>query len=235
MKLNVAYDFLPKQRSLHTSLVMDHFGVQFDHERHVIAEEVELSLQPGQVVLFIGPSGSGKSSLLRATQQALAQQGQRVLEVERLTWPMRPLVDAFDQPLSDVLPWLSGCGLGEAQLMLRTPQELSEGQRYRFKLALGLSRLARQAAGQSAWLAADEFTATLDRVLAQVVAYNVQRLARKQGLGLLLATTHEDVQMDLQPEVIVRCDLQQPVQVEHAGKAAPPVPRQPIHFFPLAG
>ena len=65
---------------------------------------------------------------------------------------------------------LSGCGLSEARLLLRTPAELSEGQRYRFRLAFALASAAK-------WIAADEFTATLDRTLARVVAFNLRKFS----------------------------------------------------------
>src|SRR5690606_24918665 len=57
------------------------------------------------------------------------------------------------------------------------------------------------------WILADEFTATLDRTLAKVVAFNVRRLADRSGIGFLLATTHEDIAGDLAADVHVRCGL----------------------------
>jgi len=65
VKLTIKYPFLPKARSLATGLVMDTFGVDFDQGEHVICDQLELPIIPKQIVLFTGPSGSGKSSLLR--------------------------------------------------------------------------------------------------------------------------------------------------------------------------
>src|SRR5262245_2950163 len=128
MRITIAYDFLPKQPTTRTSLVMDHFGVGFDQGQHVIAENVEIRVQPGEVVFFTGPSGSGKSSLLRAVASHLQQQhGENAVRwLDRLELPPRPLVDAMPLGVKDSLDLLSACGLSEAQLLLRTPAELSD-------------------------------------------------------------------------------------------------------------
>jgi len=216
MKLTVAYDFLPKQSSSHASVVMDHFGIGFETGRNVIAENLELPIQDGDVVCFTGASGSGKSSLMRAAAEQLAavrdqESGIRnqesesrnlnpVLNIDTLELGDSILVDALSLPVQESLQLLSMCGLGEAQLLLRTPRELSDGQRYRFRLALALSQ-------KPDWIVADEFSATLDRTLAKVVAFNIRRIAERTNTGFLLATTHEDILEDLQPNLKVRCRL----------------------------
>lgn len=196
MKLSVSYDFLPKQPSSHAAVVMDHFGVGFEAGRHVIADEVELPIEAGDVVCFTGSSGSGKSSLLRAA----AAQLDGILDIDRLELGNCILVDALNLPAQESLQLLATCGLGEAQLLLRTPQELSDGQRYRFRLAMALAHKPQ-------WIVADEFTATLDRNLAKVIAFNIRRLANRTQTGFLLATTHEDILDDLQPSLHVCCRL----------------------------
>ena len=116
----------------------------------------------------------------------------------RSALPDVPLIDALPGTIEDRLATLGGCGLSEARLLLRTPAELSEGQRYRFRLAYALS-------SASQWVAVDEFTATLDRTLAKVVAFNVRKLVSRTGVGVLAATTHDDIVEDLQPDMWVRC------------------------------
>ncbi|HQR06505.1 MAG TPA: ATP-binding cassette domain-containing protein [Gemmatales bacterium] len=229
MKLSIRYPIVPKARSLGTSLVMDAFGVQFDQEEHVVCEGLELEVQSGQIVLFTGPSGSGKSSLLRAVCEQLRASTQNVLiDIMALSLPDRPLVDALPLEVKESLDLLAACGLSEAQLLLRRPTELSEGQRYRFRLALGLAQLRQRPAGSEGWVIADEFTATLDRTLAKVLAYNLGRVARRQGVGCLLATTHEDVGEDLAADVLVRPDLDGGIVVESfstsPGRPSPPAP-----------
>ena len=116
-----------------------------------------------------------------------------------------PLIDALAGSVEERLAALAACGLSEARLLLRTPSELSEGQRYRFRLAFALGGAQGADAQRSGFVTADEFTATLDRTLAKVVAFNVRKLVTRGGVGLLAATTHDDVTDDLDPDVLVRC------------------------------
>lgn len=237
LRLDVAYEFLPKEPSLRTSQVLDLFGVDFEQGRHVVAEKIELPIRSGDVVLFTGPSGSGKSSLLRAAAEKLADNGCRIVWPDRLDLPEQSLVDALPVPLHDALDLLAACGLSEARLLLRTPAELSDGQRYRFRLALGLAQGRDASERLPVFLAADEFTAALDRTLAQVVAFNLRRLADRRGIGLLLATTHEDVLEDLAPDLHVRCDLDGHIAVveQRPDPAEPQRRRKAVRFFPISG
>ncbi|GIX05531.1 MAG: hypothetical protein KatS3mg114_1400 [Planctomycetaceae bacterium] len=205
MQLDVRYPLLPRELSLHARAVMTHFGIHRQTEPVVLADHVELPIQPGDVVVFIGPSGAGKSSLLRAAVTALRQPeggetSPEMIQTDDIELGDKLVIDTLPAELPASLEFLTACGLAEPRLLLRTPEELSEGQRYRLRLACGLAR-------RPAWLVCDEFTATLDRTLARVVAYNLARQARRFKIGCLLATTHEDVLADLQPDIVVRCRL----------------------------
>jgi ABC-type ATPase with predicted acetyltransferase domain len=164
----------------------------------------------GAITLITGPSGAGKSSLLRRLK-VLARRvdgGGKWIDLTRMPVPMSvPVVDCFDpdDPLTDVLLDLGRVGLGEAWSYLRTPRELSEGQRWRLRLALAIRAAA---SGERSILVADEFAALLDRITAAVVARCLRRtIASVPCISAIVATSHEDLTDALKPETIAYCDF----------------------------
>jgi hypothetical protein len=192
------------------------FGIDFETGQNVIARDVEIDYRPGRIVLFAGPSGSGKSSLLRAAVEKLPG----AARLDDSFDDSRALIDTLGPDVRKAAHNLSICGLSEAMLLLRAPGELSDGQRYRYSLARCLAGDARTVAG-------DEWCATLDRVTARAISYNVRKLADARGVGFLLAGTREDLIDDLQPDLIVRCRGAGEVDVRSPSYGRP---RGPISF-----
>ena len=63
--ITIRYPFRPARRSLIVGQVADLFGLDEAESQHTIAENLILDIRPTDLVLFTGPSGSGKSSLMR--------------------------------------------------------------------------------------------------------------------------------------------------------------------------
>lgn len=195
-----------------TAAVAEAFGVGLDGEREqVVVDDLRLRVGPGDVVYISGESGSGKSVLLRALERDLGGEAANIDDVE--VDPTKPLIDTVGSTFREGLGLLSAVGLNDARLLLRRYPELSDGQRYRYRLARLMERPERF------WLA-DEFCSTLDRTTARVVAFNAQKVARRLGRCLIAATSHTDLVEDLAPSVHVRKGLGSRLEVEYRPDAA---------------
>ncbi|MGN6626115.1 MAG: hypothetical protein ACTHLN_05800 [Tepidisphaeraceae bacterium] len=178
---------------------------------------------PGQITLITGPSGAGKSRFLTALRNRSADRPVTWIDPAAIKLPSVSVIDLVcdaltttggEPAIENALELLSRVGLAEAWTYLQKPAELSDGQRWRLMLALGVATAIRVGQTPSvAVLAMDEFAALLDRVTARIVARALRRLIDRhigdQGatLGAVVATSHHDLLAALQPELIVRCDF----------------------------
>ena len=208
--------------STRAAIVARWFGVEEDAALWAAAKRevpAGLELRGGQVILLTGASGAGKSTLLECLRRKYSRRAAWI-DLQRVQLPRGALViDAMAEAQGSAegndegaivaaLERLSRVGLGEVWSYLRTPAQLSEGQRWRLRLALALAR-ARPASGKPLCiLAADEFAALLDRITALVVARALRKaVSARPDLCAIVVTSHEDLTAALDPDLIVQCDF----------------------------
>jgi uncharacterized protein len=161
----------------------------------------EVTVPEAGIALITGASGSGKTTLLRRVEEDLRLMGRGLLRLERIALPRCAVVDCFGMPLEETTGLLARAGLGEPRLWLLAPRELSEGERFRFRLAQWMAGSARRV------LIADEFCNGLDRVTARGVAWQLRRFVTEGRRAAVVATAHEDLGADLGPALHVRLSL----------------------------
>lgn len=210
-RINVSFT----TRTTRTTRVMEiaeSFGLGMEEKEFTLYDDLPLNIEAGDVVYITGQSGSGKSVVLRELQNLMKTAGMPVLSIDDIVFDNeRPVIDQIGRTTAEALSLLSMAGLNDAYLFIRKPSELSDGQRYRLRIAKLIE------SGCGVW-AADEFGAVLDRVTAQVVASNLQRAARSCGAVVLVATTHEDLLSALRPDVTITKHYKERVKVDYAGK-----------------
>ena len=183
------------QETPRTIKVAESFGLGISDEHvHTLYDDFELRLTDGDIVYITGDSGSGKSVLLEAIRKDLKDEA---VSIHDLPEPGdKPIIDTVGSTFNDAIKTLSRVGLNDAYLFLRPYHELSEGQRYRYRLAQLIDT------GKKTWIC-DEFLSKLDRTTARIVAYNIQKQARRSNATLIVATAHNDLAEDLTPSITV--------------------------------
>ncbi|KLK89481.1 nitrate ABC transporter ATP-binding protein [Microvirga vignae] len=176
-------------------------NVTLSYGAEPVLEGASLSIEAGQFVSLVGPSGSGKSSLLRAIM------GLQEISDGRIETPLQSTDIGILFQDDALLPWRTaienvslglrlngrdrGRAVAEAEAWLerlgltglgrRYPRELSGGQRKRVALAQVLALKPRL-------LLMDEPFASLDAIVRARVTQDVVNLVESEGIGVLLVT-----------------------------------------------
>mgnify|MGYP001589627428 CR=1 FL=1 len=148
--------------------------------------ELPLDERPWNIGLITGPSGAGKSTCLRALF------GPPVT----FEWAAPSVLDDFAMTsgLEQIAAVCQAVGFNTIPAWLRPFRVLSMGEQFRVMMA----RTLLEAPGDP--LVIDEFTSVVDRQVALIAAYAVQKYVRARARRLVAATCHADVEAWLQPD-----------------------------------
>lgn len=211
-RINVRYRTVT-QITPKTVAVAEAFGIGIGEPQEIaVYNNFELLIGEDDIVYITGDSGSGKSALLRAIEKVLGKRAMNISNVE--IDEGKPLIETVGESVSEGLEILSRVGLNDAMLFVRRYNELSDGQKYRY-------RLAKLIKSDAQFWVADEFCSTLDRDTAKIVAFNAQKLARRERKGLIVATCNQDLLEDLGPTVYIVKYFGQEVKVHYFFSDAP--------------
>jgi ABC-type ATPase with predicted acetyltransferase domain len=209
--INISYETAPITLTERTKEVAEAFGLGVDQTRQfTLYDNINIHIRPSDVVLITGDSGSGKSALLKAIKQDLGAEAQDTKDFK--IDPNVPIIESVGANTTEAIEVLSQVGLNDAFLFLRPYIQLSDGQKHRYQTALLIQ-------SQKPFWVLDEFTSTLDRDTAKILAFNLQKQARKQGKAVIAATTHRDLLRDFAPNVHIHKRYGKEVTVQYHPKA----------------
>ena len=204
--INIAYktgvELTPR-----TKTVAQAFGLGVDEDKSfVIYDNFQIEMGEKDIIYVTGDSGSGKSVLLKKFHEIFKG---KTIDMNQIRVDAdKPIIDTVGKSFEEAIELLSRAGLNDAFIFLRKFNELSDGQKYRYKLAKLLESKAK------IWVC-DEFCSLLDRETAKIVAYNIQKHARRSGKGIFVATCHTDLLDDLKPTIHIHKGFGRKVTVKY--------------------
>lgn len=146
-----------------------------------------LDAKDWNVGLIVGASGTGKTTVMRDVFGS----------PENLEWISESVIDDFSKDFSidEISKVCQSVGFNTIPAWLRPFDVLSNGEKFRVELA-------RRLLETNGTIVVDEFTSVVDRQVAQIGSYAVQKYARKNNRQFVAASCHYDILDWLEPDWI---------------------------------
>jgi len=187
------------------------FGLGIDNNiEFEIYNNFQFGFNEGDVVYITGDSGSGKSILINEIIKKLPKDSylcEKDLQID----DNEILIESIGKDLNEAIKIMNICGLGEAFLYLRKYNQLSDGQKLRYKLCKMID------SGKEIFII-DEYCGQLDRDTAKIISFNFQKYCRRNKKIFIAASTHPDLKEDLSPNIYIFKKFNNDISVEYNDK-----------------
>lgn len=190
-----SFEFLKKSETKKTFRVASVMG-KFDLESSDIVETFkgEINLpEKWSIGLIVGKSGSGKSSIAKHLFPEIY--------FDSFEYGNNSILDDMPENCSveEITKIFSSVGFSSPPSWLKPYSVLSNGEKMRCDLA-------RCILGENKQILFDEFTSVVDRQVAKIGSYAIQKAIRKTDKQFIAVTCHYDVQEWLLPDWVFNTD-----------------------------
>ena len=192
MKFNITRENIP-QNTYRVQSVIGKFDLQSD--RFVESFEGEIKLPENwQIGLIVGNSGTGKTTICKEMFPDNY--------ITEYKWEKKSIIDDIpdDKSVDEIVRVFNSVGFSTPMSWLKPYSVLSNGEKMRVDLA-------RAILSDNDFIVFDEFTSVVDRNIAKVGSFAVQKSIRKTNKKFIAVGCHYDVEEWLQPDWIFNTNM----------------------------
>jgi ABC-type polar amino acid transport system ATPase subunit len=175
---NIIKEVKPK-KSFRVSAVMGKFDLHTEHIKEQFTGKINLD-NKWQIGVIIGSSGSGKTTIAKELFPDSY--------ITDFNYNAETILDDMpkDKSLDEITKTFNSVGFSSPPSWLKPYSVLSNGQKMRVDLANGLMQ-------NKDLMVFDEFTSVVDRNVAQIGSYAVQKAIRKTKRKFIAVSCHNDI------------------------------------------
>jgi ABC-type ATPase with predicted acetyltransferase domain len=182
-----------KPQSFRVESVIGQFTLHDVKLEKVFRGNIEIENLDWQIGVIVGRSGTGKTTIAKTLFPDAYIRG--------FAYKEPSILDDFPEKLSttDVTKALSSVGFSSPPDWLKSYEQLSQGEKMRVEIARAILL-------EKPIIVFDEFTSVVDREIAKISSYAIQKAIRRTKKKFIAVTCHYDVVDYLEPDWILCTD-----------------------------
>jgi len=192
------------KKTFRVASVIDKFDLQTDYSEERFSGEININ-DDWQIGLIVGKSGTGKTTI--------AKQLFSDSYIVKYEYKNETILDDMpkEQTLENITKTFNSVGFSSPPSWLKSYNVLSNGEKMRVDLA-------RAMLNNKNMIVFDEFTSVVDRQIAKITSYAIQKSVRKTKKQFIAVTCHYDVEEWLMPDWVFNTDTMEFFTIEEEKK-----------------
>lgn len=163
---------------------------RFDINKDVVTEEFSINFEfpeKWNIGVIVGGSGTGKSTIAK-----------ELFDIDNFSFGDGSIIDEIktDKSLDEIINVFNKVGFSSPPSWLKPFQVLSNGQKMRVELAQAIL-------SNKEIICFDEFTSVVDRQVAKMASYCVQKYIKKNNKQFVAVACHYDILDWLEPDWVL--------------------------------